>query len=107
MLRVQLFLSSFAIAPRLPDQEGKVRIEVFNPCDGSDDQKTPTAILFDDDKQFLDFGVNAIQKYAEIIEDGGSAYLFQNVFIEKLSIKCIFFTCIHLPDLLMVDKCLL
>ena len=37
----------FAIAPRLTDSEGKVRIEVFNPCDGSDDQKTPTAILFD------------------------------------------------------------
>jgi hypothetical protein len=41
-------LFSFAIAPKQPDQEGKLRIEVFNPCDGSDDQKTPTAILFSD-----------------------------------------------------------
>ena len=31
-----------------PDPDGKQRIEVFNPCDGSDDQKTPTAILFND-----------------------------------------------------------
>ena len=106
MLRVSLLLSSFAIAPRLPDQEGKVRIEVFNPCDGSDDQKTPTAILFDDDKQFIDFGVNAIQKYAEIVEDGASAYLFQNVFSLKLSTKCTYFICIHQRNLLMEDKCL-
>ena len=79
MFWVSACLCRFAIAPKLPDQEGKVRIEVFNPCDGSDDQKTPTAILFDEDKQFIDFGVNAIQKYAEIVEDGGEAYLFQNV----------------------------
>lgn len=72
--------SGFAIAPKQPDQEGKLRIEVFNPCDGSDDQKTPTAILFDNSQQFLEFGVDAIQKYAEIVEEEeGSAYLFQNV----------------------------
>lgn len=41
--------SGYAIAPRHPDQDGKMRIEVFNPCDGSDDQKTPTAILFNND----------------------------------------------------------
>lgn len=70
--------SGYAIAPRHVDQEGKIRIEVFNPCDDSDDQKTPTAILFDNDHQFLEFGSNALQKYAEIIEDGGTALLFQN-----------------------------
>jgi len=41
-----------------------LRIEVFNPCDGSDDQKTPTAILFNNQGEFIDFGVNALQKYA-------------------------------------------
>jgi hypothetical protein len=70
--------SGYAIAPRHLDQEGKVRIEVFNPCDDSDDQKTPTAILFDKDQQFLEFGSNALQKYAELIEDGQAALLFQN-----------------------------
>jgi molecular chaperone DnaK (HSP70) len=55
-----------------------VRIEVFNPCDDSDDQKTPTAILFDNDQQFLEFGSSALQKYAELIEDGQTALLFQN-----------------------------
>ena len=44
-----------------------MRIEVFNPCDGSDDQKTPTAILFDNDHEIIDFGSNALQKYAEIL----------------------------------------
>jgi molecular chaperone DnaK (HSP70) len=34
----------------------KPRIEVFNPCDDSDDQKTSTAILFDNDGNFLAFG---------------------------------------------------
>ena len=57
-------LCRFAIAPRQFDQEGKLRIEVFNPCDGSDDQKTPTAILFNNQGEFIDFGVNALQKYA-------------------------------------------
>lgn len=31
----------------------KPRIEVFNPCDESDDQKTSTCILFSDDKEFI------------------------------------------------------
>lgn len=39
---------SYGIAPRLVEPGQKPRIEVFNPCDDSDDQKTPTAILFDD-----------------------------------------------------------
>jgi hypothetical protein len=59
-----LLNSRYAIAPRNPDQDGKIRIEVFSPCDGSDDQKTPTAILFDNDGNFIDFGTNALQKYA-------------------------------------------
>ena len=61
------------------EADGKPRIEVFNPCDDTDDQKTPTAILFDNDYQFLDFGASALQKYAQIIDDGGNAYLFQSV----------------------------
>ena len=77
---------------------------MFNPCDGSDDQKTPTAILFDDNKEFLDFGINAIQKYAEIVEDGGSAYLFQNVHFDTLSIKCTCFICIQALNQSMEDK---
>jgi hypothetical protein len=96
---------SFAIAPKQPDQEGKLRIEVFNPCDGSDDQKTPTAILFSDEEEFLDFGVNAIQKYAEIIEDGGAAYLFQNVFPCLFSTRCTCCTCTPTPRPSTVAKC--
>jgi hypothetical protein len=38
----------YGIAPRLLEPGAKPRIEVFNPCDESDDQKTSTAILFDD-----------------------------------------------------------
>ena len=30
-----------------------MRIEVFNPCDENDDQKTSTAILFDNENKFL------------------------------------------------------
>jgi len=33
---------------------------VFNPCDESDDQKTPTAILFDEEGNFIDFGSSAL-----------------------------------------------
>jgi hypothetical protein len=41
----------------------------------------------------MDFGVNALQKYAEIIEDGNEALLFQNVRIKfRCSIKCICYT---------------
>ena len=48
--------TAYAIAPK--------HLEVFNPCDDSDDQKTPTAILFDNNQSFLEFGSNALQKYA-------------------------------------------
>ena len=45
----------------------------------NDDQKTPTAILFDNDGSFLAFGSRALQKYAEIVDDGETAMLFQTV----------------------------
>ena len=76
-------INRYAIAPKFIDPDGKVRIEVFNPCDDSDDQKTPTAILFDNKQEFIDFGSNALTKYAAIIEDGGSGYLFTNVIISN------------------------
>ena len=41
--------SGYGIAPKLTEPGKKPRIEVFNPCDESDDQKTSTAILFSDD----------------------------------------------------------
>lgn len=98
--------SGFAIAPKQPDQEGKLRIEVFNPCDGSDDQKTPTAILFNNSQQFLEFGVDAIQKYAEIVEEEeGSAYLFQNVSKISFSIRCTSCICTLMPNPSMEGKC--
>lgn len=75
----------YGIAPRIMDKDGKPRIEVFNPCDDSDDQKTTTAILFDNNYKFIDFGSSALQKYAEILDDGGNALLFQSVSY-KLSI---------------------
>jgi len=50
---------------------------VFNPCDESDDQKTSTAILFDDEGNFVAFGNHALQRYAEILDDGETAMLFQ------------------------------
>ena len=68
--------SGYAITPRLMEG-GKQRIEVFNPCDESDDQKTVTAILFSDSFKFLAFGSQALQRYAEIIDDGDTALLFQ------------------------------
>jgi hypothetical protein len=48
--------SGYGIAPRLVEPGQKPRIEVFNPCDDSDDQKTSTAILFNNDGKFLAFG---------------------------------------------------
>jgi len=48
--------SGYGIAPRLVEPGQKPRIEVFNPCDDSDDQKTSTAILFDNEGKFLGFG---------------------------------------------------
>jgi hypothetical protein len=51
---------SYGIAPKFYDGDGKSRIEVFNPCDESDDQKTPTSILFDNDGNFIEFGSLAL-----------------------------------------------
>lgn len=88
------------------DKDGKPRIEVFNPCDDSDDQKTTTAILFDNNYKFIDFGSSALQKYAEILDDGGNALLFQSVSklllvykYEIYSIKCISIICTQRHDL--------
>ena len=69
--------SGYGIAPKLMDPTQKPKIEVFNPCDESDDQKTPTAILFDNSFNFIAFGNQALIKYAEILDDGESALLFQ------------------------------
>ena len=69
--------SGYAIVANNSNQNKKPIIEVFNPCDDND-QKTPTAILFDNNKNFLDFGSNAIRKYAEIVDNGNTALLFQN-----------------------------
>ena len=69
---------SYGIAPRLVEADSKPRIEVFNPCDDSDDQKTSTAILFDNDGKFLAFGSNALMRYAEILDDEETAMLFQS-----------------------------
>ena len=68
--------SGYAITPKLLEN-GKARIEVFNPCDESDDQKTPTVVLFDNEFSFLAFGQPALQRYAELIDDGETALLFQ------------------------------
>jgi len=43
-----------------------------------DDQKTSTAILFDDEGHFLAFGTHALQRYAEILDDEETGLLFQN-----------------------------
>ena len=69
--------SGYAIVANSSNPNTKPIIEVFNPCDDND-QKTPTAILFDNNKNFLDFGSNAIRKYAEIVDNGNTALLFQN-----------------------------
>ena len=69
--------SGYAIVSNSSNPNIKPIIEVFNPCDDND-QKTPTAILFDNNKNFLDFGSNAIRKYAEIVDNGNTALLFQN-----------------------------
>ena len=104
----------YGIAPKFLEQDGKPRIEVFNPCDDSDDQKTQTVILFDNDHKFLGFGSTALQRYAELLDDEGSGLLFQSVFLLKFqiqnlvffSIKCISCICIQTQDLLMVERCL-
>ena len=69
--------SGYGIAPKILDSSQKPKIEVFNPCDESDDQKTPTAILFDNSFKFLAFGSKALTRYAELLDDEESALLFQ------------------------------
>ena len=75
---LKLYQSSYGIAPKVCDGQ-KPRIEVFNPVDEHDDQKTSTTILFDNNGNFIDFGSKAQQKYAEIIDDDETAMLFQTV----------------------------
>ena len=55
------------------------RIEVLNPCDDGDDQKTPTTILFSDEGEFLAFGKDALQMYAEMLDEEETGLLFQTV----------------------------
>lgn len=55
------------------------RIEVLNPCDDGDDQKTPTTILFSNEGEFLAFGKDALQMYAEMLDEEETGLLFQTV----------------------------
>jgi hypothetical protein len=54
--------SGYGIAPRLSGNHGDnaPRIEVLNPCDDGDDQKTPTTILFSNEGEFIAFGKDAL-----------------------------------------------
>eukprot|EP00826_Nyctotherus_ovalis_P021277 TRINITY_DN1683_c0_g1_i1.p1 TRINITY_DN1683_c0_g1~~TRINITY_DN1683_c0_g1_i1.p1 ORF type:complete len:392 (+),score=111.26 TRINITY_DN1683_c0_g1_i1:176-1177(+) len=70
--------SGYGIAPKILDPSQKPKIEVFNPCDETDDQKTPTAILFDNDGNFIAFGSIALAKYAEMLDDAETGLLFQS-----------------------------
>jgi hypothetical protein len=78
--------SGYAITAKGSETAGK-RIEVFNPCDESDDQKTATAILFDNEQRFLAFGSQALHRYAELVDDGDSAMLFQTYKIHLLHLQ--------------------
>ncbi len=81
------YIFSYGIAPKLNNPNAKPRIEVFNPVEDNDDQKTTTTILFDNDFKFLAFGTKALQRYAEIIDDGETALLFQTVKTKKIKLK--------------------
>lgn len=72
-------LYRYGIAPKLSQGVQKPRIEVFNPVEDNDDQKTTTAILFDQNYKFIAFGTKALQKYAEMTDDGDITLLFQTV----------------------------
>lgn len=79
--------SGYGIAPKIVlenTQPQKPRIEVFNPVDDNDDQKTSTSILFDTNFKFMAFGTKALQLYAEVIDDGDTALLFQTVSLMEL-----------------------
>ena len=52
------------------------RIDVMNPCEDGDDQKTPTCILYSDDGDYLAFGSEALARYAEMVDDGETGMLF-------------------------------
>ena len=77
---------SYGIAPKLTEPGQKPRIEVFNPCDDTDDQKTSTSILFSNEQEFLGkpfsglklvaFGNTGLQRYAEMLDDEETAMLF-------------------------------
>ena len=56
---------------------------MFNPNQSSDEEKTPTKILFDNDGNFLEFGAEAERKYAELVDEGETAYMFQTVSINN------------------------
>jgi hypothetical protein len=60
---------------------------VFNPNQSSDEEKTPTKILFDNDGNFLEFGAEAERKYAEIVDEGETAYMFQTVSAKFFDLK--------------------
>lgn len=79
-------LIRYGIAARINQTGQKPRIEVFNPVDENDDQKTTTTILFNNEQKFVAFGSKALQVYAEMVEDGDSAYLFQTVINKKLKL---------------------
>lgn len=111
--------SGYGIAPKLTlesSQLQKPRIEVFNPVDDNDDQKTSTAILFDSNYKFLAFGAKALQLYAELIDDGDTGLLFQtvsniliiafNIILLYYSIKWLYFICKLMLKVLMEEKCL-
>jgi hypothetical protein len=71
--------SGYGIAPKLSSlAQGneQPRIEVLNPCDDGDDQKTPTCILFSNEGEFLAFGKDALQMYAEMLDEEETAMLF-------------------------------
>ena len=54
-IQYSYFIYRYGIAPRLTGNHGQEqpRIEVLNPCDDGDDQKTPTTILFSNEGEFL------------------------------------------------------
>lgn len=76
-----LCLNRYGIAPKLSMAQGneQPRIEVLNPCDDGDDQKTPTTILFSNEGEFLAFGKDALQMYAEMLDEEETGLLFQTV----------------------------
>lgn len=83
--------SGYGIAPKLSMAQGneQPRIEVLNPCDDGDDQKTPTTILFSNEGEFLAFGKDALQMYAEMLDEEETGLLFQTYKMHLLRMdKC-------------------